>query len=201
MKSGGDIDSNGKITPSLKEAAEEKTLEVPPELEPVKEQISEIITKSEDILEPSAVTNLSYTQTVTEEKKISYDDAAEIVAHFEKKGYINSAGKIKDTMKNALKNGTLDLPKKYEAARSRFESLIQKADTKPPVRDASRDVVVRLKKQVVVSPEFQELWNKIKHKTLFRVKIDADELIQKCVKEFEDVPEIPGMRLVTNRGY
>ena len=178
----GYIDSNGKITPSLKEAAEEKTLEVPPELEPVKEQISEIITKSEDILEPSAVTNLSYTQTV---------------AHFEKKGYINSAGKIKDTMKNALKNGTLDLPKKYEAARSRFESLIQKADTKPPVRDASRDVVVRLKKQVVVSPEFQELWNKIKHKTLFRVKIDADELIQKCVKEFEDVPEIPGMRLVT----
>lgn len=81
---------------------------MPPELEPVKEQISEIITKSEDILEPSAVTNLSYTQTVTEEKKISYDDAAEIVAHFEKKGYINSAGKIKDTMKNALKNGTLD---------------------------------------------------------------------------------------------
>lgn len=193
----GYIDSNGKITPSLKEAAEEKTLEVPSELEPVKEQISEIITKSEDILEPSAVTNLSYTRTVTEEKKISYDDAAEIVAHFEKKGYINSAGKIKDTMKNALKNGTLDLPKKYEAARSRFESLIQKADTKPPVRDASRDVVVRLKKQVVVSPEFQELWNKIKHKTLFRVKIDADELIQKCVKEFEDVPEIPGMRLVT----
>ena len=100
-------------------------------------------------------------------------------------------------MKNALKNGTLDLPQKYEAARTRFESLIKQIDTKPPIRDANRDVTVKLKKQVVVSPEFQELWKKIKHKTLFRVKIDTEELIQKCVKDFQTVPEIPGMRLVT----
>ena len=55
-------------------------------------------------------------------------------------------------MKNALKNGTLDLPKKYEAARERFEQIIANADRKPPVRDASRDVVVRLNKQVNALP-------------------------------------------------
>ena len=41
---------------------------------------------------------------------------SELMQHFEKKGYISSTGKIKDTMKVALKNGTLDLPQKYEAA-------------------------------------------------------------------------------------
>ena len=35
-------------------------------------------------------------------------------------------------MKNALKAGTLELPKKYEAARSRFEAIIANADRKPP---------------------------------------------------------------------
>lgn len=136
-------------------------------------------------------------ETVIEEKEISYDDAKEIVEHFERKGYISKSGKMKDTMKNALLTGTLDLPAKYEAARERFESIIRKADSKPPIRDASRDVVVKLKKQVIVSPEFLELWNSIKHKTTYRVKIDTDELIERCVKDFQDLPAIPKMRLVS----
>ena len=54
-------------------------------------------------------------------------------------------------MKNALKNGTLDLPKNMKLPESVFEQIIANADRKPPVRDASRDVVVRLNKQVMLS--------------------------------------------------
>lgn len=32
--------------------------------------------------------------------------------HFEDKGYVTKSGKMKDTMKNALLTGTLDLPEK-----------------------------------------------------------------------------------------
>ena len=131
------------------------------------------------------------------EKKLSYDDAQELLTHFEKKGYINSAGKIKDTMKNAVKTGTLDLPKKFEAARKRFEQIISKADKKPPIRDASRDVVVRLKKQVTESPEFLELWQRIKQKTVYRVNIDTDKLIENCVKALQDMPAIPKARIIS----
>ena len=100
-------------------------------------------------------------------------------------------------MKNALKNGTLDLPKKYEAARERFEQIIANADRKPPVRDASRDVVVRLNKQVMLSPEFLELWSKIKQKTAYRVSIDTEQLVKNCVKAFQEMPHIPKTRLVS----
>lgn len=131
------------------------------------------------------------------EKKLSYDDAQELLTHFEKKGYITSAGKIKDTMKNAVKTGTLDLPKKFEAARKRFEQIISKADKKPPIRDASRDVVVRLKKQVTESPEFMELWQRIKQKTVYRVNIDSDKLIENCVKALQDMPAIPKARIIS----
>ena len=131
------------------------------------------------------------------EKKLSYDDAQELLTHFEKKGYINSAGKIKDTMKNAVKTGTLDLPKKFEAARKRFEQIISKADKKPPIRDASRDVVVRLKKQVTESPEFLELWQRIKQKTVYRVNIDTDKLIENCIKALQDMPAIPKARIIS----
>ena len=140
---------------------------------------------------------LTYTTTVTEEKKVSYDDAQELMEHFEKKGYISKSGKIQDTMKTALKTGTLDLPKKYEAARSRFEQIIAKADRRPPIRDASRDVVVRLNKQVMVSPEFLELWKKIKQKTAYRVNIDTDRLVENCVKALQEMPSIPKARIIS----
>ncbi len=140
---------------------------------------------------------LTYTKVVTEEKKVSYDDAQELMEHFEKKGYISKSGKIQDTMKAALKSGTLDLPKKYEAARSRFEQIIAKADRRPPIRDASRDVVVRLNKQVMVSPEFLELWKKIKQKTAYRVNIDTERLVENCVKALQEMPTIPKARIIS----
>lgn len=131
------------------------------------------------------------------EKRLSYDDAQELLTHFEKTGYITSTGKIKDTMKNAVKTGTLDIPKKFEAAKKRFEQIISKADKKPPIRDASRDVVVRLKKQVTESPEFLELWQRIKQKTVYRVNIDTDKLIENCVKALQDMLPIPKARIIS----
>ncbi len=145
----------------------------------------------------AAIEGITSTVTETVERKVTYDDAQELMTHFEQKGYITSSGKIKDTMKNALKTGTLDLPKKYEAARSRFEKIITNADRKPPIRDASKDVVVRINKQVMVSPEFMELWKKIKQKTAYRVSIDTDKLIENCVKALQDMPPIAKARIVT----
>jgi type III restriction enzyme len=35
---------------------------------------------------------------------------------------------------------------------------------------------------VLHSAEFQALWNRIKHKTTYRVQFDNEELIEKCIK-------------------
>lgn len=147
--------------------------------------------------EAGAIVGITSTVTTVEEHTVTHEEAAELMEHFEKKGYITSTGKVKDTMKNALKNGTLDLPKKYEAARERFTKIILEADRKPPIRDASRDVVVKLNKQVMLSPEFMELWNKIKQKTAYRVSIDTPVLIENCVKAIQSMPKINKARLIS----
>ncbi|MCL1857961.1 MAG: DEAD/DEAH box helicase family protein [Oscillospiraceae bacterium] len=131
------------------------------------------------------------------EKTLSYDDAQELIEHFEQKGYITKSGNIKEALKTDLTNGTLDLPPKFEAAREQFESIIKKSDNKPPIRDASKDVTVRLKKQVMLSPEFIALWDKIKQKTAYRVQIDQSKLKEKCIKALRKLPAIPKARIVT----
>lgn len=64
------------------------------------------------------------------------------------------------------------------------------------VRDASKDVTMRINKQVMISPEFMELWNKIKQKTAYRISIDTKTLIENSVKALKEMPSIPKTRLV-----
>lgn len=188
--------ADGVITQKAKQILTEQTDELPEELESAKETIKTLVEKG-DSIQASDIIGQTYTETVTVEKTVTYDDAKELLEHFEKKGYITGSGKMKDTMKTALKTGTLDLPKKYEAARSRFESIISTADRKPVVRDASKDVVVRLNKRVMLSPEFNALWERIKQKTAYRVNIDTDELIENCVKDLQNMPTIHKARLIS----
>ena len=72
---------------------------------------------------------------------------------------IDNKGKIKDTMKAQLAAGTLDLGERWSKAVQRaVVQAMNKADNKPIIRDASKEVIVKLKKQAVLSPEFQEIW-------------------------------------------
>ena len=169
---------------------------MPKELAPIQEEVIKIIESAETV-DTTALEGMTYTETVTEEKEVTYDEAQELMQHFEDKGYVTKSGKMKDTMKNALLTGTLDLPKKFEAARERLESVMKKADNKVPIRDASKEVVVHLKKQAMLSPEFMELWNKIKQKTAYRVQIDTDKIVENCVEELKNMSPIPKARLVT----
>ena len=149
------------------------------------------------VVTAAAFAGTPYTRVVEVEKTVSYDDARELLGHFEKKGYISKTGAIKDTMKSALLTGTLDLPKRFESAREKFEAIISKADRKPPIRDASRDVMVRLNKQAVLSPEFMALWDKIKHKTTYRVAVDDSEFMRLCVRDLREMERIPKARVIS----
>lgn len=182
----------------IKSAVPEKetVLPLPKELEAAKSKAVEIIARTGSIA-PAEITKLSAEKTVTVQNALTYDDAQELMTHFEEKGYITKTGKIKDSMKTAIQEDRLELPTRFEGARSQLMATIRRADTKPPVRDASRDVVVRLKKEVAVSPEFLALWNRIKQKTTYRVQINEAELIRRSIDGLKNMEAIPKARIVT----
>ncbi len=178
-------------------APEEKpAAPLPEELSAARTKAVEVIAREGGIT-PQAVAQLTTQKTVVVQNALTYDDAQQLMLHFEEKGYITKSGRIKDSMKTAMQQGTLDLPPRFESARPQVVAAIRRADTRPPVRDASRDVTVRLKKEVTVSPEFLELWDKIKQKTTYRVQIDESELIRRSVAALKDMEPIPKARIVT----
>lgn len=196
MVSHGYLTEDGRPTESAKTAVVEQTPPLPPQMATAKESPALAIEQGA-VIKAENLIGQAYTETITVEKIVSYEEATELMNHFEKKDYITPSGKIKDNMKNALLTGTLDLPKKFGTARSRFESVITRANQCPPLRNAAREVTVRLNKQVLISPQFRELWDKIKQKTAYRVQIDTEKLVDRSIRDLKAMPPIPKARLVT----
>src|SRR5699024_6674518 len=44
---------------------------------------------------------------------------------------------------------------------------------------------VRLNKERFLSPEFKELWDKIKYKTVYQVDFSTEQLIENCIEEID----------------
>lgn len=185
-----------EIAASEKTEAKIEKTELPQELEAARARAVEMIAREGNITLES-IAELTAQQKTVVQKTLEYDDAQELITHLETRGYITKSGKTKDSLKTAIQKGTLDLPLRFEGVRAQIESLIRRADTKPPVRDASRDVTIHLRKEKMVSPEFLELWDKIKQKTTYRVKIDEHELIRRCVAVLKEMEQIPKAHIVT----
>lgn len=89
------------------------------------------------VLDADMFVNISYQDETGAEAVITVKDAGDILEHFRKKNYIDSQGKIKDTLKNDLANGTVDLPARLKRQGKDFSRLsarqIQRSISSPNV--------------------------------------------------------------------
>ena len=78
LKTVGAITAEGKVDTTKGEIV------IPKELETVKEEVIKVIGE-EKTVDVEEIAGKSYTEEVTEEKTVSYDDAQELITHFEQK--------------------------------------------------------------------------------------------------------------------
>lgn len=195
LQKSGVINETGTMTQEVEVEEVQKKLENIPE--PLKKEVVKTL-KTEKSVSVAALTNTTYKEKVVEQVSIDYEQASQILEDLQKTKVIDNKGKIKDTMKAQLAAGTLDLGERWSKAVQRaIVQAMNKADNKPIIRDASKEVTVKLKKQAVLSPEFQEIWNRIKQKTTYRVQFDLEKLIENSIKEIKEMPTIGAARLLS----
>ncbi len=120
--------------------------------------------------------------------------------HLQAAGHIDSKGKVQDSLKLALKNGTLALPEAFEAQRGQIAEVLRKVSGKLEVKNADERKKIPLRKDkggkaVYLSDDFKALWDRIKHKTTYRVQFDNAKLLQDCIDELKKAPVIAKARL------
>ena len=188
------LDTNGNV----KEDVKVEEIKLPEIAEPLKQEVKKIMKQAEPVTFEK-LKDVKCVETRIEEKTFTHEQASEIMEELKEMKVISKEGKIKDTMKAQLKAGKLDLSERYtKAAQRAIMQALEKADNRPVIRDANKEVTVKLKKQAILSPEFKELWDKIKQKTTYRVNIDTETLIKNCVKELSEMPVIQKARLVSS---
>ena len=191
----GVIDETGLINPEIK--AEEIKIDSIPMPEPLKQEVIQTL-KAAKPVSVAALACTTYKETIVEKKTFSYEEAAAIMDELKDKKIIDNKGKIKDTMKAQLAAGTLNLSERWSKAKQRaILQSMDKAENKLNIREASKEVIVKLNKRAIISPEFLELWNKIKQKTTYRVQFDLEKLIADSINDIREMPEIASARLIS----
>ena len=115
--------------------------------------------------------------------------------HLQKAGYVDGKGKVQDSLRRALKEGTLHLPESFQAQLPQVQAILHKLAGKLDIKDANERQLIKTRQAILHSPEFKALWDRIKHKTTYRVQFDNDKLLTDCAKALQDAPPISKTRV------
>lgn len=126
---------------------------------------------------------------------LGFDQSNVLWDHLKSAGYVSSTGKIQETLKQALKDGTFKLPGPFTAQESQVKDILKKLAGKLEIKNADERKQVKTRQAVLQSAEFKALWDRIKHKTTYRVEFDNKALIQTCIDAIRNAPPIGKTRI------
>ncbi len=137
------------------------------------------------IVQPHLFANIPVVDANGDATYLGTEASKKVFDHLKNEGYIDSKGKVQDLLKKHLKDETLVLPPDVADQAGQIASSLRKVAGSLNIKDASERRNVKLNKGVYLSPEFKELWDKVKHRTTFRVDFDCDKLIEECAREIK----------------
>lgn len=118
-----------------------------------------------------------------------------IWTHLKDAGYVDAKGKVQDQLRKVLKDDTLQLPEPFQAQLQQVKEVLRKLAGKLDVKNADERRTIRTREAVLHSEEFQALWNRIKHKTTYRVQFDNEKLVTDCASAIGQCPPITKTRV------
>ena len=126
---------------------------------------------------------------------LGVEQSEAIWKHLKESGYLDVRGKIQDQLRKALKDGTLELPKEFQAQLPQVKEILRKLAGKLEIRNADERKTIKTREAVLNGEAFKALWDRIKHRTTYRVQFDNEGLIQSCIQAIADAPPITKTRL------
>jgi type III restriction enzyme len=105
------------------------------------------------------------------------------------KEYIDSKGKVQDKLRTALKEDKVELPEELAEdpkVVSQILNTLKQTAGKLDIKNTADKQIVKVNKRVLDSPEFKELWERVKFKTTFSVDFNSDSIVEECIKMIDD---------------
>lgn len=126
---------------------------------------------------------------------LGFEQSKQVWEHLKAAGYIDAKGKVQESLRQALKDGTVTVPAPMTGQLGQIVQVLKKIAGRFEIKNADERQPVRPRYAVLRSAEFKALWDRIKHKTTYRVHFDNAKLIEQCIDALREAPPIPRTRL------
>lgn len=126
---------------------------------------------------------------------LGFEQAQVLWVHLKSAGLLNPQGKVLDALRKALKDDTLTLPPPFAAHLPQVREILRKLAGRLEIKNADERRQVKSRQAVLEGADFKALWERIKHKTTYRVRFDNEALLVTCIKALAEAPPIARTRL------
>lgn len=130
-----------------------------------------------------------------EDKIIGQGESAKIWNTLVTAGYINAAGEIQATFNPKDTKFKLSIPDEYADLTAAIVDEMKRYMFKNRIANAKDRKPVKFNKEVHLSEEFKELWDKIKQRTRYRVSFDTAKLVVKAVTRIQAIDKITPVKI------
>lgn len=131
---------------------------------------------------------------------LGYDQSKLIWEELNEKKYIDNNGRVTEKLKTAIQENSFSISENHREYETEIISIINKFIKKIEIKNADERIQLKLKKEVLENEDFNELWNRIKQKTTYRVNFDNNKLMNDCIKAVINLPRTTPPRLTWRKG-
>lgn len=147
------------------------------------------------VVEAHQFAGISITGADGQPAPLGFEQSKLLWEHLKSAGLVNAQGKVQDSLRKALKDGTLTLPEPFAEQLPQVKEILRKLAGRLEIKNADERRQVKSRQAVLHGADFRALWDRIKHKTTYRVQFDNEALLKTCIKALADAPPIPRARL------
>lgn len=146
------------------------------------------------VVEKHQFANLIVTEGDGSTSPLGVEKSEEAWDYLKDNNFVDARGKVQDSLRTALKEDTLEFPEEFSEQEQGIKQILRKLAGKLDIKNADERITIRTREAILESEEFKALWERIKHKTTYRVKFDNEKLIGDCAQAITDGPSITKTR-------
>ena len=147
------------------------------------------------VIEPHQFAQIPVVGHGEEPTVLGFERSQTLYEYLRAQGYIDAQGRIQDSLREAIRDDSFAAPQGFATQRAEILSVLRKHAGRLEVRNADERRTVRARQAVLDGTEFKALWDRIKHKTTYRVSFDNEGLLAECRIALRKAPAIPRTRL------
>jgi type III restriction enzyme len=135
-----------------------------------------------------------------EPQPIGRQDAEAIKKSLVEQKMLDTEGRLQPAFDPKKPDFKIELPKQLQELAPAVVDLLASYQIERHIRKDKDEGVNRLKKEVLLNPDFQALWDRIKPKTTYRVEFKTDELVSKTVAAIKRMEKIEAAKIRVTAG-